>query len=204
MDSSNFEIMCKYLTSFAYCIQFSPIVWNHPSVFHRNWWKSRFISSECPMQFSKDLSPPPCTISQSTTDSVQSQSVRSWGVLSSVVDPKDKQFVAFVSNTFSCKLSLCINCNFKTKWQSCQPISHLEFLNSLFGCLVVGCLWGRYRGTQECHKVASPKSSVVFGRTEELSKGHMGIGWDWPRKGKTVPLSESWGETGFSHRRESG
>ena len=73
---------------------------------------------------------------------------------------------AFVSNTFSCALSLYMNCNLKTKWQSCQPISHLKFLNSLFGCLVVGCLRGQYRGTKECHKVASPKSSVVFGRLE--------------------------------------
>ena len=58
------------------------------------------------------------------------------------------QCVSFVSNTFSCVLSLCINCNFETKLQSCQPISHLEFLNSLFGCLVVGCPKGRYRGTE--------------------------------------------------------
>ena len=47
----------------------------------------------------------------------------------------------------------------------------------------------------------SPKFSVVFGWLEELSKGHMGIGWWCPRQGKTVPLSESWGETGFAHRR---
>ena len=90
------------------------------------------------------------------------------------------QCVAFVSNTFSYVLSLCINCNFKTKWQSCKQIPHLEFLNSLFSCLVFGCLRDRYRGTQECNKVASPKSSVVFGRPEELSKGHVGIGWSWP------------------------
>ena len=95
--------------------------------------------------------------------------------------------------------------HFKTKWQSCQPISHLEFLNSLFDCLVVGCLRGQYRGMQECQKVASPEASVTFGRLEELSKwGHMGISWGWPHQGKTVSLSESWGEIGISHCRESG
>ena len=36
---------------------------------------------------------------------------------------------------------------------------HLEFLNSSFGCLVVGCcLMGRYRGTYKCHKVPWPPS----------------------------------------------
>ena len=31
-------------------------------------------------------------------------------------------------------LSLYKNRNFKTKWQFCQPISHLEFLKSVYGC----------------------------------------------------------------------
>ena len=110
--------------------------------------------------------------------------------------------VAFVSNTISCVLSLRIYGNFKTKSQSCHTTSHMEYLNSSFGCLVMGWLRGRYRGTQECHKVASPKSSVVFGRPEELSKGRVGISWGWPHKGKTVPLSESCGEACFSHHRE--
>ena len=115
-----------------------------------------------------------------------------------------KQSVALILIlAFSRVLSLWMNCNFKTKWQSCQPISHLEFLNSLFGCLVVGCLRGRYRWVQECQKVASPKSSAVFGRPKELSVGHMVIGCGWPHQGKPVPLSESWTETGIFHRRES-
>ena len=117
--------------------------------------------------------------------------------------PKDRMS-HFLSNTFNCVLSLGINCNFKTKWQSWQPIFHLKFLNSLIRCLVVGCRRGRYRGTQECHKGASPKSSVVFGKWEELPKGHMGIGWGCSHQRKTVPLSESWGKTGFSQHRESG
>ena len=99
-----------------------------------------------------------------------------------------RQCVAFVSNTFNCVLSVCINCNFKTKWHSYQPISHLEFLNSLFGCLVLGCLRGRYRGTHECHKVAPPKSSVLLGRLEKLSQSHMGIDWRWAQQGKTMPF----------------
>ena len=44
------------------------------------------------------------------------------------------QCVAFVSNTFSCELLLCTDCNFKTNWPSCQPISHLEFVTLVFGC----------------------------------------------------------------------
>ena len=32
-------------------------------------------------------------------------------------------------------------------------MSHLEYLNSLFSCLVVDCLRGRYRGTQKGHKL---------------------------------------------------
>ena len=155
----------------------SPIVWNHPtgaSAFPCSRWKSMLTSSECAMQFSKD--PIPNSFLRSVDFSSYSKS----------------QCVIFISNTFSYVLSLFLNCNFKTKWQSCKPIPHLEFLNSLFSCLVVGCLRGRYRGTQECNKVASPKSSVVFGRPEELSKGHMGIGWSRPHQEKTVPLSESW------------
>ena len=62
-----------------------------------------------------------------------------------------KQCVAFVSKTFSCVLSLCVNFNFKTKWQSCQPISLLEFLNSLFSCLVVGFLrWWHLQSPPSC------------------------------------------------------
>ena len=114
-----------------------------------------------------------------------------------------RQCVPFVCVTFNCVLSLCINCN----WQKVAIMS----ANILPGILeliirlsVVGCLRWRYRGTRECHKVASPKSSVVFEETVELSKGRMVISWGWPLQGKTVPLSESWGETGFSYRRESG
>ena len=78
-----------------------------------------------------------------------------------------------------------MSCNFNTTWKLCQPISHLKFLNSLFGCLVVGCLRGRYRGTQKCHTASSPKFSVVFGRPEELSKppGH----WLGMTKGEPRP-----------------
>ena len=36
----------------------------------------------------------------------------------------------------------------------------------------MGCLRGRYRGTQECHKVASPKSSVVIRRAIQRPHGH--------------------------------
>ena len=111
-----------------------------------------------------------------------------------------RQCVAFALNIFSCVMSLCIHWNFRTNWQSCQPMSQLEFLNSLFDCLVVGCRRGRRRGTQKCHKVASRRSSIVFGRLEENSKGHMGIGWGLPN---LVLLSEPW-ETGLSHHPESG
>ena len=36
-----------------------------------------------------------------------------------------RQCVTFALNIFRCVLSLCIHCNFKTKWQSCQPITQV-------------------------------------------------------------------------------
>ena len=75
------------------------------------------ISPGCPLQFSKDY--PFCTAPISSF--LKSADLSSC--------PK-RQRVAYVSHTFICVLSLCINCNLRTKWLSCQPISNLEFLNS--------------------------------------------------------------------------
>ena len=83
-----------------------------------------------------------------------------------------RQCVAFVSNTVSCVLSLCINCNFKTKWHSC---SQYPTWNSWTNCSVA-IVWpwavsdGDIEEHKECHKVASAKSSIVFGRSQELFK----------------------------------
>ena len=117
------------------------------------------------------------------------------------------QCVAFVSNTFSSVLS------HKLQFQNKVAIMPGNIPAGIHELIV----WLSDRGlsqraisrTQECHNVASPKSSVVFRRPEELSKDHMGIGWGWPHQGKTMSLSESWGETwwgetDFSHRRLSG
>ena len=119
---------------YIYC---STIVCKHPtitSIVSHSRWKSMLISSECPLQFSKDP-----TSLQSLTAPHQFCPATISSFLRSVdfSSCSKTQCVAFVSNTFSCVLSLCMNCDFNTKWQSCQPISHLELVHSLFGCLVV-------------------------------------------------------------------
>ena len=116
------------------------------SVFLHSQWKSVLISSVCPVQISRDLPQPPYKSSQSQRRFCPVPI----GLFSRRVDFSScskRQYVAFVSNTFSSVLSLYINYNIKTKWQSCQPILHLDLLTSLFGCLAVDCLRGRYWGT---------------------------------------------------------
>ena len=102
----------------------------------------------------------------SQSNFVQPQSFRSWGVqlLQKTVCSIHIEYIQLCAVTVH-KLQ------FQNKWQSCQPISHLDFFNSLLTCLVMGCLKGGYRGTQECHKVASLKYSIVLGRPE-VPHGH--------------------------------
>ena len=71
---------------------------------------------QTPAIFKRHPHPHPYKISQSTADSVLPQSVRSWGVWISIVAPRDS-----VSNTFSCMLSLCINCNSGLVYDNATP-----------------------------------------------------------------------------------
>ena len=101
-----------------------------------------------------------------------------------------RRCVVFVWNPFSCVQSLFINCNSKTKWHSCQPIYYLEFFNSLCGCLGVGCLRGRYRGAQACHKMASPKSNFLVMEEVEVMQ--------WPAWSPDIdPTEHIWDQMGL-------
>ena len=54
-------------------------------------------------------------------------------------------------------ITCSVNWDLRAKWQSRQPISDLWFLNSFYGCQVMGFL-ERRRRTQEYREVPSPKS----------------------------------------------
>ena len=64
-----------------------------------------------------------------------------------------RQSDAFMLITFSCEPSLCANYYLKPKWQSCQPISVLQFLKILFGSQVLFILRMRCRELLDCRKV---------------------------------------------------
>ena len=93
---------------------------------------------------------------------------------------------------------------FSLEMHSYQPVYDMYFLNSLSNCRVVRFLREAYQVTQECHKAPSPKSYAMFVRLAELPRDRMGFDWGWPHQAKTIPSSESWGETCSSRRANSG
>ena len=53
------------------------------------------------------------------------------------------------------------------------------------------------RELQECHRVPSKKSYVVFVRASVLPKGYLGIYWIWSHQNKTMPILHTIGWRSF-------
>ena len=84
-----------------------------------------------------------------------------------------------------------------SKWQSCQAISSLYLLNTLYGSRALDFLRGVYQDLLEWHNAPSKKSCAVFMRAEFLPIGYVYIYGRWLYHQKTMPVSVSWGERVF-------